>query len=140
MEKTKSFKKCIWLLGSHTLVTFNDNLAKYMLLGLCGVLMSKAEFEQANVQIGILLVVPFILFAPLAGWLADRCPKKTVISSTLLAQVGGLGVIAVGMYQEQLSIALVGFFLLAVQTIFFSPASRGSISLVSVLTLRRRSS
>ncbi|MDE0820636.1 MAG: MFS transporter [Opitutales bacterium] len=125
MEKTKSFKKCIWLLGSHALVTFNDNLAKYMLLGLCGVLMSQAQFEQANVKIGLLLVLPFILFAPLAGWLADRYSKKTVISATLAAQIGGLGIIAIGMSKASLSIALVGFFLLAVQTIFFSPARYG---------------
>ncbi len=125
MEKTKSFKDCKWLLGSHSLVTFNDNLAKYMLLGLCGAIMSQQAFQDANVKIGILLVLPFIIFAPLAGWLADRFPKKTVISSTLIAQVVGLGIIATGMAQESLGIALAGFFLLAVQTIFFSPARYG---------------
>ena len=127
MEEKKPFISCIWLLGSHTLVTFNDNLAKYMLLGLCGALMTQADFEQANVFIGVLLVVPFILFAPLAGWMADRFSKKTVISATLLAQVGGLAVIAYGMYRQSLPISLTGFFLLAVQTIFFSPARYGII-------------
>ena len=127
MDDRKPFRNCFLLLGSHTLVTFNDNLAKYMLLGLCGALMTQADFEQANVNIGILLVVPFILFAPLAGWLADRFPKKMVISATLLAQVGGLGVIALGMYRHSLPVALSGFFLLAVQTIFFSPARYGIV-------------
>ncbi|MBT4224209.1 MAG: MFS transporter, partial [Opitutae bacterium] len=87
--------------------------------------MSQAQFEQANVKIGLLLVLPFILFAPLAGWLADRYSKKSVISATLAAQIGGLGVIALGMSKANLGIALVGFFLLAVQTIFFSPARYG---------------
>lgn len=96
-----------------------------MLLGLCGAIMSQKAFQEANVKIAILLVLPFIIFAPLAGWLADRFPKKTVISSTLLAQVVGLGVIAIGMAQGSLGIALAGFFLLAVQTIFFSPARYG---------------
>ena len=89
--------------------------------------MTQADFEQANVFIGVLLVVPFILFAPLAGWMADRFSKKTVISATLLAQVGGLAVIAYGMYRQSLPISLTGFFLLAVQTIFFSPARYGIV-------------
>ena len=51
--------------------------------------------------------------------------KKNVVSYTLLAQVLGLGVLCISMIVQSLSLSLLGFFMLAVQSAFFSPAKKG---------------
>lgn len=125
MQKTQSFDNCRCLLGANALVSLNDNLSKYVILGLCGVLMSASSFAAANSRIAMLLVVPYVLFAPLAGWVADRFGRRRVLGVTILMQFVGLGVLMSAMVMQKLEIALAGLFLLGVQSIFFSPARYG---------------
>lgn len=125
MSEMKNIQKCICVLVSNTLVSLNDNLAKYVVLGLSGALLSQAEFEKLNSQIALLLVLPYVLFAPLAGWVSDRFCRRTVIGVTVLSQFIGLGAMGFGFYNHQLEFVLAGLFLLGVQSIFFSPARYG---------------
>mgnify|MGYP003845180273 CR=1 FL=1 len=73
----------------------------------------------------ILLILPFVLFAPLAGWIADRFSKKTVITWALFGQLIGLGVLGCALYSESLEFSLAGFFILSTQSAFFSPVKKG---------------
>ena len=59
--------------------------------------------------------------------MADRFSKKTVISATLLAQVGGLAVIAYGMYRQSLPISLTGFLFVGGSDHLLLPARYGII-------------
>ena len=69
--------------------TFNDCAAKYMLIGLTQQLARAAGEDPKPVisLIALLLVAPYVLFAPLCGWLADRFPKRTVLNWTLVSQI-----------------------------------------------------
>ena len=124
-DTTKRFRDCIWLLIAQAIGAFNDNATKAMLPALAAFVIGKGEMDPVNQQVSLMLIVPFVLFGPLAGWLSDRFSKRKVTSVALFAQIVGLAVLCVGMGMELFYLSLVGFFLLAVQSAMLSPAKKG---------------
>ena len=125
LEKNRPFRVGWPLMISQTIGAFNDNAMKAMLPVMAAVQFGKVTMDSVNQQVSILLILPFVIFAPLAGWICDRFSKRLVIRYTLLAQLVGLGMLGFGFYQESLKYALAGFFVLSVQSAFFSPAKKG---------------
>ena len=121
----RPFYTVIPLLFSQTIGAFNDNAMKAILPVMAAVQFGKSSMDDVNVQVSVLLILPFVIFAPLAGWVSDRFPKKKVVSVTLLAQLLGLGLLSYGLVSQSLSISLIGFFLLSTQSAFLSPAKKG---------------
>ena len=116
----------VWpLMVSQTIGAFNDNAMKAMLPVMAAVQFGKPSMDTVNQQVSILLILPFVLFAPIAGWIADRFSKKTVISWALLGQLFGLGILGCALYLESLEFSLAGFFILSMQSAFFSPVKKG---------------
>lgn len=74
---------------------------------------------------GATFVVPFLLFASLAGTLADRYSKRTIITITRLTEIGVMicGVIAFSLESPLLGYGVL--FLMAFQTTLFSPCKYG---------------
>lgn len=99
---------------------FNDKAAQFILIPLGGIVGYNVESAA-----GLMIALPFVLFAPLAGWMSDRFSKKNVILGAAIAQVAILSLICTAVYLRNMPLALVGFFLLAVQSAFFSPAKIG---------------
>ena len=125
IKKRHPFRVLIPLFVSQTIGAFNDNGMKAMLPIMAAFQFGKSSMDQTNQVVSILLVLPFVLFAPWAGWVSDRFSKKDVVSLSLLSQVLGLGVLAGALFFENLMLGLCGFFLLAVQSAFFSPGKKG---------------
>ena len=96
-----------------------------MLPLMAAVQFGKASMDSVNQQVSILLIIPFVLFAPAAGWVTDRFSKKKVIVTALLGQLFGLGILGLALYNQSLEFSLAGFFILSVQSAFFSPAKKG---------------
>ena len=61
---------------SQTIGAFNDNVMKAMLPVMAAVQFGKATMDTVNQQVSILLILPFVVFAPFAGWVADRFLRK----------------------------------------------------------------
>lgn len=99
---------------------FNDKAAQFILIPLGGAVGFSVESAA-----GLMIAIPFVLFAPLAGWMSDRFSKRNVIIGAAVAQVAILSLICVSVMIRQMPLALVGFFLLAIQSAFFSPAKIG---------------
>ena len=121
----RPFYTVIPLLFSQTIGAFNDNAMKAILPVMAAVQFGKESMDEVNIQVSILLILPFVIFAPLAGWVSDRFSKKKVVSMTLLAQLFGLGLLSYGLASELLFTSLLGFFLLSTQSAFLSPAKKG---------------
>ena len=121
----RPFYTVIPLLFSQTVGAFNDNAMKAILPVMAAAQFGKSSMDEVNIQVSILLILPFVIFAPLAGWVSDRFPKKKVVSLTLLAQLLGLGLLSCGLISHSLPISLIGFFLLSTQSAFLSPAKKG---------------
>ena len=98
----------------------NDKMAQFFLVPL-GAAMGVMVESKA----GFLIALPFVLFAPLAGWVNDRFSKRTVVIGSAIFQFLVLLWITVEVLQHRIYGALFGFFLLAVQSAFFSPAKIG---------------
>lgn len=93
------FRQTIPLLVAQFIGAFNDNAVKAFLPVLAAFQFGKESMDLVNQQVSILLILPFIVFAPWAGWVADRYPKRQVVGASLLAQFIGLGAILWGISQ-----------------------------------------
>lgn len=125
--ESRPFYTVIPLLFSQTIGAFNDNAVKAILPVMAAYQFGKASMDEVNQQVSLVLILPFVIFAPIAGWMSDRFSKKKVVSMSLLAQLLGLGLLAYGLVREHLFLSLIGFFLLSTQSAFLSPAKKGML-------------
>lgn len=100
---------------------FNDKVAQFILVSVGGAVSVAVESWAA-----ILISLPYVLFAPLAGWMSDRFSKRDVMLGAAVAQVLILAAIVGAVVLRDMPVAMVGFFALATQAAFFSPAKIGS--------------
>jgi acyl-[acyl-carrier-protein]-phospholipid O-acyltransferase/long-chain-fatty-acid--[acyl-carrier-protein] ligase len=113
---------------------FNDKAAQFTLIPLAGAVGFAMTIPVGSgIQMdvpsaaGRMIALPIVLFAPLAGWLSDRFSKRDVRLGAAVAQVRIRGWICRAVVRKNLSLALGGFFALAVQSAFFSPAKIGIV-------------
>ncbi len=99
---------------------FNDKMAQFILIPLGGAVGWAVES-----QAGLMIALPFVLFAPIAGWLSDRHSKRDVMFGSAILQLLVLIWICGAVIAHNLALALGGFFALAIQAAFFSPAKLG---------------
>ncbi|MDB4784944.1 MFS transporter [Akkermansiaceae bacterium] len=115
---------------------FNDSFTKFILIPL-GMGLASMGLAPSRVEhlFALLAILPFILFAPMAGWLGDRFPKSLIIRLSswfqllvLILMGGGLWL---GSRQEAASwplyIVMLAFFLLAMQSALLSPSKMGVV-------------
>lgn len=118
----------LWrILFAQAQVVFNDNAAKLALVGVIQVLLA-SDTQKAAIWVGViavLLVLPFVLFSPLCGWMADRFSKRDIMLRLLFFQVFVMGLMIMSLLIQNLYLAAFSFFLLAVQATIFSPAKQG---------------
>lgn len=151
-EQDPNWRSYRSLLFVQTLNAFHDSVVKFVLLGVAAVTIGEAVYK--NVAFG-LNAFAFILFAPLAGYLSDFYSKRSVLIWMLWAQLGCIVLMALGLFsghwlgivpeqiadsqnkswlawlqleQMPLLIATMGFFLLCIQSAFFSPAKLGILT------------
>jgi acyl-[acyl-carrier-protein]-phospholipid O-acyltransferase/long-chain-fatty-acid--[acyl-carrier-protein] ligase len=117
------------LMGAQTQVTFNDCAAKFMLIALTQQLAA-AEGHDPKPMVSLvaaLLILPYIVFGPICGWLSDRFSKRTILNGALLLQIAVMVLLGLAVWLRLYWVALACFFLLSVQTAIFAPAKRGII-------------
>ena len=88
------------LLVVRVLTVLNDNLARWLVIGLGKRAAKTAGASEAAVLAAgtVFYVLPFILFAWLAGWLADRFSKRSIVVQGKFAEllIGGTTAAVVG--------------------------------------------
>lgn len=111
---------------------FNDKLAQFTLIPLgaaVGFVLLLPVGHGVEIDVpsaaGLLMALPMVLFAPLAGWVSDRFSKRDVMLGAAIVQVLVLAWICGSVMLRNMPLALCGFFALAVQSAFFSPAKIG---------------
>jgi acyl-[acyl-carrier-protein]-phospholipid O-acyltransferase / long-chain-fatty-acid--[acyl-carrier-protein] ligase len=126
-EETSSFEPTrrqwagYWsMIVQQTQNAFNDKMAQFILIPLGGAIGIAVESKA-----GMMIALPFVLFAPVAGWLSDRYSKRNVMIGSAVLQLAVLIWITGAITLQNMPMALGGFFALAVQSAFFSPAKIG---------------
>jgi acyl-[acyl-carrier-protein]-phospholipid O-acyltransferase/long-chain-fatty-acid--[acyl-carrier-protein] ligase len=107
--------------------TFNDCAAKFMLIALTQQL-ARAHGDDPKPVVSLImgmLILPYVLFGPVCGWLADRFPKRTVLNRVLIAQIGVMAALGLALLLKSFWGAMVCFFFLSVVMAVLSPAKRG---------------
>ncbi len=111
---------------------FNDKIAQFTLIPLGAAVsfvfiipVGKGVDLDVLSLAGILLALPMILFAPLAGWVSDRFSKRDVMLGAAIVQSVVLACICGAVLLKNMPLAMLGFFMLATQASFFSPAKIG---------------
>ncbi len=120
------------LLMTQFLTAINDNVFRWLAIGI-----GKDYVEQS--QIGVILmagtacfVLPYLVLAAPAGYLADRFSKRNVIVGCKLAEIAimALGVIAITLNVSPMASLVLLFTavaLMGAQSALFSPSKMGSI-------------
>lgn len=114
---------------------FNDNLFKQLLLLLATPALAAGAVQAAGQAKGdrqaeatIVFALAFILFSGVAGWLADRTSKRTLIIASKAAEIFVMAAGMVGFYFYGVigfNGMLVVLFLMGVQSAFFGPPKYG---------------
>lgn len=120
------------MIAVQALNAFNDNFVKILLVAFAGVVAKGTDLGGSmQVYLGAIFSLPYVLFAPLTGWLSDRCSKQRVMLWMQVAQVliFLLFLATHGLHDPQMTLwlSLGCFFLLATQAAFFSPAKYGIV-------------
>lgn len=130
-EPTKRQWLGYWcMIVQQTQNAFNDKMAQFILIPLAGAITFVIPVWP-GVGLGLetaaaaIISLPFILFAPVAGWLSDRFSKRHVMIGAACAQIAILSWLCLSIWMSNMWMALIGFFGLAVQSTFFSPAKMG---------------
>lgn len=104
----------------------NEKGVQFLLIAL-GIWLGSRLPYPLQYPLSVLIVLPYVLFSPLAGWLSDRYSKTRVLQYMVLLQVVVLGGMTAGLFMENLHVAVGFFTLFCVQAMFFSPAKKGLV-------------
>ncbi|NLT69636.1 MAG: MFS transporter [Verrucomicrobiaceae bacterium] len=122
----RSWRSLVSVLVVQAHNAFNDNFVKLALITLTVTVAAGTTMARYVENILAAMVpLPFILFAPLAGWLSDRFAKSRVIQISLLAKLLIFGLFLFALSIRSLPLALFADFLFLVQSTLFSPAKFG---------------
>lgn len=102
--------------------SLNEKGVQFLLIAL-GIWMAK----ELQYPLSVLIVLPFVLFSPLGGWLADRYCKTRLLQAMVLLQVIVLTGMTAGLFLHNLWVAMLFFTVFCVQAMFFSPAKKGLV-------------
>lgn len=107
---------------------FNVNAVKIILMVLGAWLIErKMAPEGVEHLVTVMLVLPYIIFAPTCGWASDRFAKSSVIQWTSWLQIVAVALTIWALHARHLGLAIGGFFLISTQAAFLSPSKVGVV-------------
>ncbi len=116
-----------WLNATQFLGALNDNIFKllsfFFVIGLLGA-------EQASMWVslgGAIFVIPFLLFTPAAGVLADRLSKRTITVCVKFLEIVVMALAALAFSMKWAPGAYIVLFLMSAQSALFGPSKYGII-------------
>jgi len=101
---------------------FNDNVYRQAIIGML-VYMAVAS-EQLTLYANLapaLFILPYFLFSALAGQIAEKLQKHTLIRITNVMEIIIMAVAAIGFWTQSMPILLIALFLTGTQSTLFGP-------------------
>lgn len=122
--------RCFWGMAiTQFLGAFNDNLFKQLILLLAIPVGAAAAAAKGKQDIAtVVFAAAFLLFSGVAGWLADRTSKRTLIIGSKVAEIIVMAAGMVGFYYYEVigfDGMLVVLFFMGLQSAFFGPPKYG---------------
>ncbi|HLG41894.1 MAG TPA: MFS transporter, partial [Planctomycetota bacterium] len=111
-------------LGAVFFTAFNDNLFRWgVAIHLIKRIGDPAQGQFVQAMVGVLFILPFILFSPYAGALSDRFSKRSVIVAAKLSEIIVMGSAFLGVLGDWVLYPVV--FFMGAHSAFFGPAKYG---------------
>lgn len=105
----------------------NDNIFRWLIVFFLLSILGKENAAAVTSKTGAVFVIPFLVFTPLAGVLADRFPKSTIIVYAKLAELVLMLLGSLMFYLDHRTGMYVVLFLMCTQSAFFGPCKYGII-------------
>lgn len=119
------------LIGMQVQNSFTVSIIKFLLIPLGAWLALQQQggemAKHTEHVVSLLLVLPYLLFSPTAGWIGDRFPKSRVIKISAMAQWGIVMLLIGAIWLRSLNLGFVCFFLYSLQCCLLSPAKLGVV-------------
>lgn len=126
-EPTKKEWTGFWtLIAVQAQNAFNEKAVQFLLIPL-GVWLWGTEGSTLEYMLGAIFVIPYILFSPLVGWLADCFCKTRIIQVMSIVQILVMGCMLFCFYQHDMRAAIIWFAIFATQATILSPAKKGLV-------------
>ena len=122
-EEHRCARSFRFLVVTQFLTVFNDNAFKQTVLLLA--LDAAGAFGDPQAEAGFLFAIPFVLFAVLAGDLADRHSKRSVVVAAKWAEAFVMAGATLALYLGHFTLGVVVLFLMGTQSAFLGPAKYG---------------
>jgi acyl-[acyl-carrier-protein]-phospholipid O-acyltransferase/long-chain-fatty-acid--[acyl-carrier-protein] ligase len=126
-RQLKTDNSFAWLNATQFLGAANDNLFKMLLIFLLIEKLGQEHASRVSSIAAMVFVVPFLLFTPFAGTLADRFSKRTII---VIAKFVEIVFMTLGCAVFWTGNSILGYailFLVCTHSAFFSPSKYGII-------------
>jgi len=105
----------------------NDNIFRWLIVFFLLSILGKENAAAVTSKTGAVFVIPFLLFTPLAGVLADRFPKSTIIVYAKFAELVLMLLGSLMFYLDHTKGMYAVLFLMCTQSAFFGPCKYGII-------------
>ncbi|MDR1497348.1 MAG: MFS transporter [Puniceicoccales bacterium] len=118
------------LLSAQFLSAFGDNAILAIIIGPLTFQASRGEISEsvlrdANTLYTVLLFVPCVIFAPLAGYFNDRFPKTSCLVAGNAFKLTGAILCTCGLWWTESLFQGVGYFIIGAGTCLYGPAKYG---------------
>jgi len=127
LEKEPLSRSFGWHNATQFLGALNDNIFRWLLVLFLIGMLGEDQSAQIGARAAQIFVIPFLLFTPYAGILADRFSKRNIIVIAKIAELI-LMAIGVGMFMAKSEWGVYTIlFLMCAQSAFFGPCKYGII-------------
>ncbi|MGY0558668.1 MFS transporter [Lysobacter sp. A421] len=108
--------------ATQSLGAFNDNVYRQAIIGLLFWLGVSSEQKTLYTNLApALFILPYFLFSALAGQIAEKTEKSTLIRITTAMEIGIMSLAAVGFVLQNMTVLLVALFCTGLQSTLFGP-------------------
>ncbi len=127
-ESQESWPRGFWnLMFTQFQGAFSDNALRWLVIFpvLASVTLGESEKEDFVGHSSLLFAVPFLIFATVGGWMADRFSKRSVMVGVKIAEIAIMLFAALALKLEMQSLQLAAICLMGVHSTIFAPAKYG---------------
>lgn len=128
-EPSKKEWRSFWVLIAIQIQNaFNEKAAQILLIPLAGWLaMTEGSESHMEYYLGAVIVLPYLLFSPFVGWLADCFCKTRIIQGMAFLQILVMAAMWYFLIHQEMGAALAMFCIFAIQATILSPARKGVV-------------
>ena len=124
-----SWKRGFWSIwATQFQESFSDNAYRWLVASfVIGMNLPATRQDFLTNAATVLFSLPFILFSPSGGYLADRFAKRSVILGTKIAELPVMGLAFIGLLTHNIPVMFAALFLRGAQSACYSQIGRAHV-------------